>query len=163
MEPRKRRADPDLITADSILRGDFIVVNDKPWRRKEIVASREYSFFQPRAAIVEGKLVILFLAKTDTFDDDYILLREYIPEDNILRTVDEMFYASGTGYYFDTADNLIIDEGYVKYFGSPNDLGRRYRIASNLPAEDHPFDRSAITWMLPETCGSGRLEVIPSA
>jgi hypothetical protein len=57
----------ELITNENLVGEKYGIINDKPWRRKALVASDEShrAFYQPRVAIMGWCGDVLFLAKSD--------------------------------------------------------------------------------------------------
>lgn len=122
-------ANPDLIVHERILGGGYGIINDEPWRRKVLARSGEdrQEFFQPRAKVVDGRVFVLYLAKAWGVND--IFLFELDVEAGETYEVVRMPYKSGSGYYFNSPNNLVI-KGSELYFSGGDNNGMRYLIGS---------------------------------
>ncbi len=129
---------PNLITIEKIISGDYKVVNDRPWRRKVAVQFTGFELFQPRAVVVNGRLSILFLAKERSFNPGPLFLREFFPDTGKVTTVDTLSYDGG-GYFFASDRNLKIVGSKIHYFAGESDSGRAYDIGSGQAAIDFLF------------------------
>jgi hypothetical protein len=128
-----------LITNEKLVGEKYGIINDKPWRRKALVASDEShrAFYQPRVAIMGQQIYVLYLAKSD--EENEIYFYELALGSPASKLIDRVPYASGTGYYFDSESNLKIDGQFVYYYGTKGMQGRRYKIGSGEKAEPTDF------------------------
>jgi len=149
---------PELITNENMTGEKYGIVNNKPWRRTALITSdasgRE--FFQPRVAVIGTRVWILYFAKA--WEENKIFVYELEPGEVTPWLVDRLPYQDGSGYYFDSANNLVISGEVAQYFGMPG-AGRRYRIGSRKPAEPADFYPRSLEGPATSTSPNGRFIV----
>ena len=144
---------PDLITNERMTGEKYGIINYETWRRTSLVVSdaARREFFQPRVAVIAARVWILYLAKAA--NENEILVYEIALGEEVPYLVDRLAYKEGSGYYFDSDNNMVIKGEFAYYFGTLGESGRRYRIGSResaTSADFYPRDlQGPQTWTSP--------------
>jgi hypothetical protein len=136
---------PDLITSEANLGGGYQISNSAPLDRRTLLRSGDdgRSFYQPRAKVISGRLLILVFQKSER--ENTILLAEYDPQTGERYIVEQAPYKQGSGYCFDDETNLQIVDDIAYFYVDCSHTPRRYRIGSRQPATESSYSFSART------------------